>query len=359
MPGRLPLVVRALTLEEIEGLAGANSVTPEDLPRPLTGFRIVGGPLALSMSRGDEGVWQAAFARIEMRALGRAIATGAMIGPLRRKRAFADHDNEPVEDAYRAFFDYVLFGLSIAPNVISARVGPGENDRVDILWRLGAAIDARVTIQRESDDARLDIFRAGRRSAIASALSCGLWESPSRLTISGLVLRPRPHGSSGEVLHVLARDVSASPASVEPSISSLEYQEATAEEVQRHPLRFGLGLCHNDVDPALRRHFVGCVDGQVAFRMALDFSAPVIERVVVPSLGPSLPPPVALVSQCATEPRFRGRSIYPAALQWVAQWAGERGVRTLVLLIDPNNAASLRGAAKAGFERIGAVATGR
>ena len=354
MPGRLPLVVRALAREAIEGIPGANSVTPDDLPRPLTGFRIVGGPLALTMSRGDEGAWQAAFARIEMRALGRTIATGAMIGPLRSKRATADHDSEPVDDAYRALFDYVLFGLSIPPNVISVRVVAGENDRVDILWRLAAAIDARVTIQRESDDARLDIFRAGRRSAVASALSCGLWGSPSRLTISGLVLRPRLHGS--EVLHVLARDVSAPRASVEPSISSLEYQEATADEVQRHPLRFGLGLYLNDVDPAVRRYFVGRVDGQVAFRMALDFSAPVLERLVGPSLGPSLPPPVALVSQCATEPPFRGRSIYPGALQWVAQWAAERGVRTLVLLIHPSNAASLRGAAKAGFERIGEVA---
>jgi len=93
--------------------------------------------------------------------------------------------------------------------------------------------------------------------------------------------------------------------------------------------------------------------------MTLNFSAPLLDRVVLPSHGDALAPPVALVSQCATEPSFRGLKIYPAALHWLAAWASERGVRTLVLLIDPANAASLSGAAKAGFARVGEVSTQR
>ena len=356
---RLPLVVRALTLRDVEREIGANVLAAGDLPAPLAGFRMIGVASALGMSRGTDSVWLVAFAKTEMRALGRSIASGAMIGPLQRKTAPTDLVNDSVEDAYRALFDYVLFALPAPPNVISARVLEGEDDRADVLWRLALAIDGRAVLQRDSRGARVDIFRAGRRAALASALSFGLRGIISGLTIQTLAVRPHLRFSkSHHVLLVLAREVRAPVTEIAPGVT-VRYDEATEDEVQRHPLRFGLGLYLNRVDPSVRRHFVGRVDGQVGFRMALNFSAPVLDRMVLPSMGASLASPVALVSQCATEPSFRGLSIYPAALQWLAQWAGERGVRTLVVLIEPTNTASLRGAAKAGFKRVGEVATQR
>ena len=359
MSSRLPLVVRALSLRDVEAEVGANVVVVADLPDPLAGFRMIGGASALGISRDADSVWLVAFAKTEMRALGRSVASGAMIGPLQRKTAPTDRANDSVEDAYRALFDYVLFALPAPPNVISVRVLDGEDDRADVLWRLGLAIDGRAILQRDSRGARVDIFRAGRRAALASALLFGWRGIISGLTIRSLAVRPRLRFlKAHRVLLVLAREVRASVTEIAPSVS-VRYDEASEDEVQRHPIRFGLGLYLNRVDPGVRRHFVGRIDGQVAFRMALNFSAAVLDRLVLPSLGDSLASPVALVSQCATESRFRGLSIYPAALQWLAQWAAERGVRTLVLLIEPTNTASLRGAAKAGFKHVGEVATQR
>ncbi|PYP65888.1 MAG: hypothetical protein DMD26_09640, partial [Gemmatimonadetes bacterium] len=66
---RLPLVVRALSLRDVEREIGANVVVAADLPDPLVGFRMIGGASALWMSRGTESVWLVAFAKTEMRAL--------------------------------------------------------------------------------------------------------------------------------------------------------------------------------------------------------------------------------------------------------------------------------------------------
>lgn len=54
-------------------------------------------------------------------------------------------------------------------------------------------------------------------------------------------------------------------------------------------------------------------------------------------------------------PEFRGRGIYPALLQMIAADLADSGATRLALEIAPDNAASLRGAYKAGFDAVGVV----
>jgi hypothetical protein len=350
------LVVRALTLHEVTGEIGAKMVTAEDLPSPLQGFQLVGSPSALSAFRGADCVWLAAFAHSEMRALGQSIARGAMIGPLRSPSAPTDREDS-FELAYRAFFDHVM-SASPSPNVISVRLGGEEEARTDALWRIALAMDGRVVIRGERGGVRVDIFRTGRRAALALALSSGWRDSAAGLTLRNLARLRGVQRKARQVLLVLARDARDPIARVELRVA-VEYDEATDAEVQRHPLRFGLRLNANGADPTVRRHFVGRLNGEVVFRMTLNFSAPLLDRLILPSIGNSHVAPVALVTHCATDPRFRGQSIYSGGLQWLARWSAERGVRTLVLLVEPNNIASLTGAGRAGFKRVGEIATQR
>jgi len=58
---------------------------------------------------------------------------------------------------------------------------------------------------------------------------------------------------------------------------------------------------------------------------------------------------------CLTLPEFRGKGIYPAALQAILQYLRERGYRRCFICVKADNEPSIRGIEKAGFERLGAV----
>ena len=354
MSSRQLLVVRALGLQQAQSELGATDFTPDDLPAPITGFRLVAGPWVLAAFRGVDCVCVAPFAQSELRMLGHDVAHGAMIGPVRRTHRI---DEPTIDEAYRAFVDYIV-STSAPPSVISVGLRAGEESAVEVLQHIAAAIEGRAVVHRGTAGTRVDIVRTGGRAAIASLLSAG-WRVPeARLTIRDLLRAPRRRSQPDRKLVVLARGVREPAARVDVSVP-VSFAEATATEILSHPLRFGLRLYTNGVDPAIARLFVGRVDGVVVFRMAFNFSAPVLDRLVLPAFGDSLAAPVALVSQCATEPGFRGRSIYPAALRWVAEWGGAHGVRSVVLLVERGNTASLKGAAKAGFRRLGVIATQR
>lgn len=357
MSSRPLLVVRALSVRQAQSDLGTSGTGVDELPKPIRGFRVVAGPWVLAVFRGADCAWIAAFAQSELRVFSHDVAHAAMVGPLRPYPSRPDAAKAAIEEAYRSIVDHVM-STSPSPNVISAAVGGDGVTAIDILQRIALAIDGRATVHRDGPGARVDIFRTGRRAAIASLVSSGWHERDRRQTIRELLRASRRRARTEQTLSVLARDVRGAAAKVDVAIA-VDFGEATEAEVQSHPLRFGLRLYPGVVDPALGRLFVGRVDGEVAFRMTLHFSAPVLDRLVLPRFASVLAPPVALVSQCATEPRFRGRSIYPAALQWLAGWTREHGVRTLVLLIEQRNVSSLRGAAKAGFQRVGEFATQR
>jgi RimJ/RimL family protein N-acetyltransferase len=59
-----------------------------------------------------------------------------------------------------------------------------------------------------------------------------------------------------------------------------------------------------------------------------------------------------LIGNCWTDPRARGRGIYPYALRAVVCFLRDRGMRRILIETDVSNTASRRGIEKAGFRLI-------
>lgn len=67
-------------------------------------------------------------------------------------------------------------------------------------------------------------------------------------------------------------------------------------------------------------------------------------------LFPRLDDETVLLEGAYTPPRFRGNRIMPTALARVTERGRDLGAREAVTFIDENNAASIKGARRAGFE---------
>lgn len=61
---------------------------------------------------------------------------------------------------------------------------------------------------------------------------------------------------------------------------------------------------------------------------------------------------VPVIGDCHTPERFRGRSIYPQVLRFIARDVARRTSKPVYILVSPDNAASVRGIEKAGFRRL-------
>lgn len=72
-----------------------------------------------------------------------------------------------------------------------------------------------------------------------------------------------------------------------------------------------------------------------------------------------LPEGAAAVYDCVTRPEARGRGVYPEALRRLSGLLAEEGTRHLWIYAAPENAASIRGIEKAGFEYHGSIAMRR
>jgi GNAT superfamily N-acetyltransferase len=61
----------------------------------------------------------------------------------------------------------------------------------------------------------------------------------------------------------------------------------------------------------------------------------------------------AFIGRCETHAEFRGKNIYPVALQHLVKGALEKGVRRCFITTSPTLSASIRGIEKAGFSFAG------
>src|SRR5574341_1573506 len=61
------------------------------------------------------------------------------------------------------------------------------------------------------------------------------------------------------------------------------------------------------------------------------------------------------IYDCYTDPNYRGRGIYPAALTWVLQRLQRMGFDRAFLRTHPQNASSIKGAVKGGFDLCGSM----
>lgn len=313
------------------------------MPRPFAGFRRYGPRVLLELSRDGESLGEVVLAYAERRVLGRLLARGVLVGAL-PTGAMCE-----AEEVYRAVLDAVAF-TSPAPQIISLRVVESRAVDVDVLWRLALALEARCVVGEENGTIRVDLLLDGLRTRLAIALP----EAPrlGSRDLAGAVKR-LARRRRRERLLIFARDVSADRPVARATVA-VQFGAASEEEVRRWPRRFGLRLSTSVSAAPTSDCFVGRIEDQVVYRMVCTPSAPAL-GLLPRDLLDRLAAPVSLVTDCRTEPPFRGLSIYPAALHWLAGWAREEGVGTLVLLVRGDNTASVRGAAKGGFELLGEV----
>lgn len=96
------------------------------------------------------------------------------------------------------------------------------------------------------------------------------------------------------------------------------------------------------------------VDGKVAHRSWWK-PHPGLQRGLAGAPLLTLGPGEAFIHYCETVPAFRGRGIYPRALQKILATLASEGVRRVRIACEDGNAASLRGIERAGFVREGSV----
>ncbi len=91
------------------------------------------------------------------------------------------------------------------------------------------------------------------------------------------------------------------------------------------------------------------VEGQFAFYGWLQFRQRQLARHTSLSIGRSR----AFIYRCFTRADFRGRRLYPAALQFAARWLAGRGCSRVLIDHHVANQASRRGILAAGFQPVG------
>ena len=119
------------------------------------------------------------------------------------------------------------------------------------------------------------------------------------------------------------------------STPAWQFRRASPEEVRRAPERFGIRECA-DVDAA--RHgacYVGEVGGRqihhVWVRPLRECGADTLEQVVDVDVA-------GFVHTAATDPAFRGRGVFAAALRWLAVERARGGDQWLVACALSHNA---------------------
>lgn len=87
------------------------------------------------------------------------------------------------------------------------------------------------------------------------------------------------------------------------------------------------------------------MEGETAHRSWLHRSARLPSRFGFDGGAP-------VIGDCHTAERFRGRSIYPRVLRYIARDVARREGKPVYVLVSPANLASVRGIEKAGFRRL-------
>ncbi len=94
-----------------------------------------------------------------------------------------------------------------------------------------------------------------------------------------------------------------------------------------------------------KESYVVAIGGETAHRSWLHWSVRLPRRFGFDGSAP-------VIGDCFTPERFRGRSIYPQVLRYIARDVARRASAPVYILVSPANLASIRGIEKAGFRRL-------
>ncbi|HKO15985.1 MAG TPA: GNAT family N-acetyltransferase [Gemmatimonadaceae bacterium] len=238
-------------------------------------------------------------------------------------------------------------------HVISIWVSALAEERVDRLWRLALALNARCVVRDRGSELSVDLVLPGVRGELGASLAAVL----ERRILSRTWARIRsrrgrrsiPPRSEAQAFFV--RDLDAPVVEV-ISDSDAHISEISAADLARRPARYGYALLAAATSAGNARCFAATVGNEVVFRM---WTVDVHDSLVMSahqSVLSHVDRPAALIFSAFTAPEHRGRSIYPAALSWLARRYQDAGYRNLCLFARLDNPPALRAAEKAGFRRV-------
>ena len=154
------MIVRELPVADRRWVNGATPAAPTGFTRPTTS--------AIGVFSGEQLVWAAAYGCTELRGFGRVIARAAILGSPRLVDPVAA-DGRSVDRCYRALLDHFFTGRR-PTDVLVIELHDAEQHHVDVLWRLGLALNTRLIVSQTDEGVRLEFFGRGRRAEFAAAL---------------------------------------------------------------------------------------------------------------------------------------------------------------------------------------------
>ena len=286
---------------------------------------------------------------------GRA-ARVAVLHPLRYATAAGDSPDESRRsDLYALILQTVSFQRP-RPDLIVVRLNAATEGHASLLWPLALALDGRCEIVDTGAEVVVTTVLPGTIAAIAAArMRAATADVPGLLR---LVRRPgalwrRLVGARKRLPPALTVWHASTATSMTPIIvPELVFTRVPSDEVQRRPVRYGLALTTPARFFGAAECYLAKLDGATVHRLWISFDDKIIQTRIA-SAGRAVPrTPIAKIWGCFTPPRFRGRGIYPATLQWAITLCRERGMQSVVLEVAADNTASIRGARKAGFEPL-------
>lgn len=347
----------AVVLPFADSDRGASVLEPgQPFPSP---WRQRQSPSALSLHDGAVvDLTPVAAARVDWYSMGflpKLTVHAASIGPVRISESTDAVAPDP-RAVYKAALDSLLKATP-RPLLIRFSFADAADSEIDALWRLALALDASCLIADEHSRTVVQLQFPGVKAALATFLG-----TFPRKALAGRLrtLLPRARVSrSGERdrhFTVLGFDTSRLSPSVRAP-SGLRFAEVSREEVERRPARYGV-TPYGGVVPKGGLCVAGFLDGEMVYRMWLRFDDQTVQDALPAEVRNAVLRPTVLISGCYTAVAHRGKSIYPAALNWVAERARAQGARQLLLFVNVENTASLRAVAKAGFTKVMDVVLG-
>lgn len=325
---------------------------------PFHGARRLPGPTcAVVLRRGDSVIGGAFLARYRQALLPAWVAEGVAIGPfaMLEPRPDVGMPELATAEVYQTVAGCVLSGGG-GPRMISVVIDSARGDEIDALWRFAAALPAECVVRVGYGVTRLDIYLDGIRGGLAhwcASAPGALLASAIRSRLARLhVVRGQAREAHDRSMWFAVESGRRRPARV--ALPGLHFRIATPNQIAEAPLRYGLSL-QTSAPPANVLVFEALLDAVVVFRIVGDLDQRRLAEIIPPAIREAVEAPSMLLVAARTEREFRGRSIYPAALRRVVEYAMEHGIRSVVISTRADNTASRRGIEKAGFVHIATV----
>ena len=281
-------------------------------------------------------------------------ASAVLVGPLVVAPGGLHTREQLAERWYRAVLDTLTL-RSPAPAAVRVLVDENFSSDIDLLWRFAVALDARCQVRSTGVGLEVSVFARTLAGTIAGSL---LSFESERFAVAVAerrrwLRRPGNSAVAGSTPLHMCYYALHSMERVEPipTPGGLELREVPAATLAQHPGRFGISLQNAAMLSPSSLGFVGLIARRPVFHMWALCDQESIMRLP-DTVTKVAEQPASLLLGARTDPRYRGRAIYPFALTWAVERLRALGYRTVLVQCLADNTPSIRGLERAGFRRI-------